>query len=81
MLNTAYEIWGIVVPSPPGYKTPLGQKDEDRDRARFIFDWQPELMRKRGFNSSEELLQKYWNDPHGQLPRDPNEVVSRQMER
>jgi hypothetical protein len=75
MSKTAHEIMNYIVPAVPrGYKTPIDQKMTDRDRAKFIFEQQPNLMRLRGFDSAEQLLQKYWTDPHGQLPRKPNET-------
>lgn len=75
MHDTAYEIMhNIVIVLPRDYKRPADPKEADHDRAKFIFEQHPELMRLRGFKSPEELLQKYWDDPHGQLPRIPNEI-------
>jgi hypothetical protein len=74
MSKTAHEIMTYVVPIiPRDYKTPTNKKMADRDRAKFIFDQQPDLMRLRRFDSAEQLVQKYWADPHGLLPLLPNE--------
>jgi len=73
--DTAHKIMNsIVYVLPLGYKVPKDQKAADRDKARFIFEQQAELMKLRGFKSSDELLQKYLTDPHGQLPLGPHEL-------
>ncbi|MGD0460856.1 MAG: hypothetical protein ABSB74_00045 [Tepidisphaeraceae bacterium] len=75
MNNTAYEIMhNIVIVLPRDYKRPDDEKDADRDRIKFIFEQQPDLMRMREIHSAEELVRKYWNDPHGQLPSCPCEI-------
>lgn len=75
MNNTAHEIMHRVkIVLPLGYKWPADQRDADRERARMIFENNPDLMESRGFASSEELLQKFRDDPHGELPRMPNEI-------
>jgi hypothetical protein len=65
--RTAREIMGIVVVIPRGYKPPTDQKLADRDRAKFIFEQHPDVMRSRSFATPEELLRKYWDDPDGLL--------------
>jgi hypothetical protein len=76
MSKTAHEIMHhVTIVTPPGYKKQSSdQKTADRERAKFIFDQQPELMKHRGFKSAEELVNKFWEDPHGQLPLAPNEI-------
>jgi len=64
----------IVPVIPQSYKSATDQKTADRDRARFLFEQHSDLMRKRGFESADQLLQKYWTDPHGLLPLVRNEA-------
>jgi hypothetical protein len=73
--KTAHEIMHFIVPViPQNYKPPADQKTADRDRARFLYEQHRDLMRKRGLESAEQLVQKYWTDPHGQLPLIPHEA-------
>jgi hypothetical protein len=76
MSKTAHEIMHhVTIVTPPGYKKQFSdQKTADRERAKFFFEQQPELMKRRGFKSTEELVNKFWNDPHGQPPCAPNEI-------
>jgi hypothetical protein len=75
VLNTAHKIMhDIVVPLPHGHKMPTDKKAADRERARLIFQDHPQLMQNRKIGSAEELVQKYWTDPHGELPRIPGEI-------
>jgi hypothetical protein len=74
VLDTAQKIMAIVVPFPPGYKSPEDLRQADCDRARFIFQKHPNLMAVRGFNSAEALVEKFWNDPIGQLPLGAHEI-------
>jgi hypothetical protein len=75
MHDTAHEIMHRVkIVTPLGYRSPSDQIEADRQRAKFIFEQQGNLMKRCGFNSAEELVQNYWTDPYGQLPRDSNEA-------
>ena len=74
MHNSAAEIMQLVIVAPPHYKKPSDQKEADRDHAKLVFEQHGDLVKRKGFKSSEELVQKYWTDPEGQLPRDPNET-------
>jgi len=67
--RTARELWEIVVVFPPGCEKPSDQKLADRDRATLIFEQHRDLVKRRGFNSPDELLQKYLADPDGLLPQ------------
>jgi hypothetical protein len=75
MHDTAREIMDQVkIITPLGYKKPANLREADKDRAKFIFEQQPDLMRRKGFKSYEQLLTKYLNEPDGKLPIAPNEA-------